>query len=153
MLDVTLDLITQTASSSLFAFCFCNLIIVIILVGSKPGSEFGHEEKNSPLLEPSNTRTNDDHEEKIQNPKGLSEERDDLQVVSEVENAKRLLVVEEECVSEDKDEGDKGEEDEDGTDDDDDDDDELRKRVEEFIQKVNRAWKAELLRNSNSIEA
>ncbi|KAF4401845.1 hypothetical protein G4B88_013132 [Cannabis sativa] len=46
MLDVTLDLISQTASSSLFAFCFCNLIIVIILLGSKPVNS-AHDQKQS----------------------------------------------------------------------------------------------------------
>ncbi|KAF9671921.1 hypothetical protein SADUNF_Sadunf12G0100700 [Salix dunnii] len=39
----TVELIIQAASNSLVIFCFCNLIIVMILMGSKPVSNFGQE--------------------------------------------------------------------------------------------------------------
>ena len=156
MLDVTLDLITQTASSSLFAFCCCNLIIVIILVGSKPASEETH---TSPLSLPSNTLTNDKevllletNEKQVENPKGVSNE---LVVVSEVSNVQKNIDDDGEKGNNDNDndhhEGEDVEEKEE--EEEEEDDDELRKRVEEFIQKVNREWKAELLRTSNLVEA
>ncbi|KAJ6417786.1 hypothetical protein OIU84_001214 [Salix udensis] len=43
MFESTMELIIQAASNSLVIFCFCNLIIVMILMGSKPGSDFGQE--------------------------------------------------------------------------------------------------------------
>ena len=170
MLDVTLDLITQTASSSLFAFCCCNLIIVIILVGSKPASEETH---TSPLSLPSNTLTNDKevllletNEKQVENPKGVSNE---LVVVSEVSNVQKNIDDDGEKGNNVQknidDDGEKGNNDNDNDhhegedveekeeEEEEDDDDELRKRVEEFIQKVNREWKAELLRTSNLVEA
>uniref|UniRef100_A0A803PKI0 Uncharacterized protein n=1 Tax=Cannabis sativa TaxID=3483 RepID=A0A803PKI0_CANSA len=83
MLDVTLDLISQTASSSLFAFCFCNLIIVIILLGSKPVNS-AHDQKQSDHAPPLSvvsipkTVTHDDEAVK-HNGLGM-EERDVLEV-------------------------------------------------------------------------
>ncbi|KAJ6889320.1 hypothetical protein NC652_030184 [Populus alba x Populus x berolinensis] len=43
MFESTVELIAQAASNSLVIFCFCNLIIVMILMGSKPVSNFGQE--------------------------------------------------------------------------------------------------------------
>lgn len=140
MLDVTLDLITQTASSSLLAFCFCNLIIVIILVGSKPGSEFNqersHASTSTPLSAVSTANTNEKGVLVV--PKDENrEEKNELVAVNEVSSAQN-------AVRDDNDNEDKEDEDDGG-------DDELRKRVEEFIEKVNRGWKAELSKTSHLV--
>ena len=44
------------------------------------------------------------------------------------------------------------EEEEDDDADDDDDNDELRRRAEEFIEKINRGWRAEMLRTDSLIQ-
>ncbi|EXB55479.1 hypothetical protein L484_001984 [Morus notabilis] len=126
MLDVTLDLITQTASSFLFAFCFCNLIIVIILVGSKPGSEFEQQASDTPPPAVSNTSASG-KDVIVDSKDEYREAKNELVVVKEISNAEK-------AVCDDNDDDDK----------DDEDDDELRKRVEDFIEKVNRGWKVEL---------
>ncbi|KAJ6676218.1 TRANSMEMBRANE PROTEIN [Salix viminalis] len=46
MFESALELIAQAASSSFVVFCFCNLIIVIILMGSRPVSKFDRESEN-----------------------------------------------------------------------------------------------------------
>ncbi|KAM6587514.1 uncharacterized protein LOC115716834 [Cannabis sativa] len=145
MLDVTLDLISQTASSSLFAFCFCNLIIVIILLGSKPVNS-AHDQKQSDHAPPLSvvsipkTVTHDDEAVK-HNGLGM-EERDVLEVVCQhVSNLQKELGAEEKF-HDHLDDGNHDDHDQDHH------DDELRKRVEDFIQKVNREWKEELIRTS-----
>ncbi|CAL5364258.1 unnamed protein product [Camellia sinensis] len=133
MLDSTIELITLAASNSLVVFCFCNLIIGILLVGgSKPASEYGQE---SPIPPPivSHRNKNSDIEGTItrcslNNDNGST-------MVSELSAEKAMV---------DEEKGDKNEEGEE----EDDDDDELRRRVEEFIDKINRGWKAEKLRTS-----
>ncbi|GMN40902.1 hypothetical protein TIFTF001_010127 [Ficus carica] len=140
MLDVTLDLITQTASSSLLAFCFCNLIIVIILVGSKPGSEFNQERSHASTSIPLSAvaTANTSEKEVLVIPKDKNrEEKSELVAVNEVSSAQN-------AVRDDNDNEDKEDEDDGG-------DDELRKRVEEFIEKVNRGWKAELSKTSHLV--
>lgn len=46
MLDSAFEFITEAASNSIFIFCFCNLIIVLILLGSKPIYSFDQENEN-----------------------------------------------------------------------------------------------------------
>ncbi|XP_062076228.1 uncharacterized protein LOC133780599 [Humulus lupulus] len=144
MLDVTLDLISQTASSSLFAFCFCNLIIVIILVGSKPvSSEFAQKQSHHAPLSLVSVPNTVTHDNEVENANGLrEEERNVLEVICEqVSNGQKELG-NEESFDDHRDDGN------DDNQDDDDDDEQLRKRVEDFIQKVNREWKEELIRTS-----
>ncbi|KAL7253880.1 hypothetical protein ACSBR1_008258 [Camellia fascicularis] len=131
MLDSTIELITLAASNSLVVFCFCNLIIGILLVGgSKPASEFGQESPIPPPI-PSHRTKNSDIEGTITR---CSLNNDNASTIVSELSAEKAMVDEE-----------KGEEEEE---DDDDDDDELRRRVEEFIDKINRGWKAEKLRTS-----
>ncbi|CAL5376803.1 unnamed protein product [Camellia sinensis] len=127
MLDSTIELITLAASNSIVVFCFCNLIIGILLVGgTKPASEFVQD---SPIPPPivDHRNKNGDIEETITTC-SLNNDVDASTVVSE-SCAEKAIVDEE-----------KGKENEE--------DDELRKRVEEFIDKINRGWKAEKLRTS-----
>lgn len=126
MFDSTFDLITQTASNSLFAFCFCNLIIVIILVGSKPTSNFDQESR-IPLSVVTNRSTND--KQGTVNAKHVYEEVDEVSTISQ------------KSLGHDNEGGNGAENNEEESED----NDELRRRVEEFIEKVNKGWKAEKL--------
>ncbi|KAJ7975573.1 putative Translation initiation factor IF-2, partial [Quillaja saponaria] len=58
MFDSKIELIAQTASNSLFIFCFCNLIMVVILMGSKSLFNIDQEGENF-LSTVTITRTND----------------------------------------------------------------------------------------------
>ncbi|KAK9914113.1 hypothetical protein M0R45_037909 [Rubus argutus] len=121
MLDTTLDLLTMATSNSLFIFCFCNLIIAIILLGSKPISNDDGESAIHLSM------ATNKHEEDEQGPsaKQVSEERlesKDSMQVSQVSNANNDEIEA--------------------------DDDELRTRAEKFIEEVNKAWKAEFLRTT-----
>lgn len=137
MLVSTLDLLTQAASNSLYVFCFCNLIIVMIFVGSKPGS-YIDQESEIPHSKVTYTISNEkqvDHDAKCEQ-KGVASSS--IVISSEVSNAKKELASDEKAGIDDQIVGNN--------------DDELRRRVEEFIEKVNKEWKAELLRTSHLIQ-
>lgn len=137
MLVSTLDSLTQAASNSLYAFCFCNLIIVMIFVGSKPGS-YIDQESEIPRSKATYTITNEkqvDHDAKCEQ-KGIASSS--IVISSEVSNAKEELASAEKAAIDDQIVDNKECEC--------DNDDELRRRVEEFIEKVNKEWRAESLR-------
>jgi len=144
MLGSVLEFITQAASSSAFIFCFCNLIIVIILVDLKPSLSI-HQESEIHLLKGAN-----DHQKQGANSKPLVE-KDTTAMPQAVEvevshdgEAETVESIEIEGNEDDeKVEQEKSEKD--------DSNDELRKRVEEFIQKVNKGWKEELLSTSSLV--
>ncbi|KAI8564651.1 hypothetical protein RHMOL_Rhmol03G0197500 [Rhododendron molle] len=133
MLNSTIELITLAASNSLVIFCFCNLIIAVLLVGgSKPGSEFGQDSCGIPT--PTFTfRSREDEVGGALETTGsvLDKHNASSTGVSEACDDEKATVEEE---KENVDDGD--------------DDDELRRRVEEFIDKINEGWKAERLRTS-----
>ena len=120
----TLDLIRHVVSNSLFIFCFCNLIIVIILIGSKPNSNTKRESESL--------------ESTVINKRGRSSKG------GEYEFSKAAMEVSINAQNGEA-ENDKGDRTNDKENDikEDKDEDELRKRVEEFIEKVNKGWKAE----------
>jgi len=138
MLDSVLEFITQAASSSTFIFCFCNLIIVIILVDLKPSLSI-HQESEIP---PSKGDENEKQKAKYSNSL-VEKETASLPQAVEVSHDQEAETVEsieiegnDDCSNEEED------------DDDDNninDEDELKRRVEEFIEKVNKGWKEELL--------
>ncbi|XP_024928006.2 uncharacterized protein LOC112491100 [Ziziphus jujuba] len=101
-------------------------MIVIILVGSKSTTNFDQESRIP--LSVATKRSTDDRQGTI-DAKQVHDE------VDEVSNAKKSLG--NHNVGSNEAENDEEEENED--------DDELRRRVEEFIEKVNRGWKAEML--------
>ncbi|XP_058773491.1 uncharacterized protein LOC131647636 [Vicia villosa] len=143
MLDSILELITQAASSSTFIFCFCNLIIVIILLDLKPSVNVHH--KSEIHLSICETLKQEINSKTI---KSLTQEKEVSRVVIDAE-AKEEEEEEDEIVIE-KDHG------VDCNNDDveiEENDDELRKRVEEFIEKVNKKWKEELLSTSRLVYA
>lgn len=121
MLDTTLDLLTEATSNSLFIFCFCNLIIAIILLGSKPISNDDGES----AIHLSMATNKHEEDEQGTSPKQVSEETLESNAsmqVSQVSNANNDEIEA--------------------------DDDELRTRAEKFIEEVNKAWKAEFLRTT-----
>ncbi|PRQ59886.1 hypothetical protein RchiOBHm_Chr1g0375121 [Rosa chinensis] len=138
MLDTTLDLLTQATSNSLIIFCFCNLIIAIILLGSKSISN-DHVESSIHLR-----RSTNKHEEDEQgtSAKQVSEERLESNASMQVSQPPKAnhavpdnIIVSKIIYGNGNDETEA-------------EDEELRTRVEEFIQKVNQAWKAEFLRTT-----
>ncbi|GMP24199.1 hypothetical protein CsSME_00001547 [Camellia sinensis var. sinensis] len=130
MLDSTIELISLAASNSIVVFCFCNFIIIGILLvgGAKPPSEFVQD---SPIPPPTvdHRNQNGDIEGTITTC-SLNNDDDALTVDSE-SCAEKAMVDEEEEKEKENEE-----------------DDELRRRVEEFIDKINRGWKAEKSRTS-----
>ncbi|KAM1126590.1 hypothetical protein ACFX2B_041254 [Malus domestica] len=137
MLDSMLELIRQAASNSVFIFCICNLIIVIILVGSKPVSNSNNDEQSKiRITKAANNRLDDEQGMEAEH---VWKEKNGLMQVSQ-------LVYNEQNAS--ADDGKFSSTDGDSDDDETDTDDELMTRAEEFIEKVNKAWKAEVLRTS-----
>lgn len=135
MLDSTIELISLAASNSLAVFCFCNLIIAVLLVGSsKPTPQFDQ------VVKPINAfPINNDEFKKNRVSSSPEKAKDDLVQIEEEEEEEEKVSS---AVSIDMVEN--GDETPDQ--DDDNDDDELRKRVEEFIEKTNRGWRAEKMR-------
>ncbi|KAL2527101.1 Uncharacterized protein Adt_12155 [Abeliophyllum distichum] len=127
MLDSTIELISLAASNSLAVFCFCNLLIGILLVGSsKSSSQFNEAEPNPfpSIDDESNTGVT-----RIENASCSHEN----QKVGETD-AKSVCIT-----MADADEGRRNDEEEDDVDD-------LTRRVEEFIEKINRGWRDEKLK-------
>uniref|UniRef100_A0A5B7BT06 Putative histone acetyltransferase GCN5-like n=1 Tax=Davidia involucrata TaxID=16924 RepID=A0A5B7BT06_DAVIN len=126
MFNSTIELITLAASNSLIIFCFCNLIIVILLLGgSKPTSHFDQHSASPPPTVANRNKINDIKGTSV---RSSSDKKNASTSVSEASN------VNDEEVNENEE------------------DDELRKRVEDFINKINRGWKAEKLRRSSMVQ-
>ncbi|CAI0403522.1 unnamed protein product [Linum tenue] len=149
---LSLELITQAASSSVVVFFFCNVIIVTILVASRPpppaasgirhvsvsGSPYVAIYQQEETVIGGYTHTLHSNDENRASESKLKSAMNTHQEEEEVEEKE---VAEEE-------EGDCN-----GGDDDvyvEEEDDELRRRVEAFIEKTNKEWRAELLRTSQS---
>lgn len=147
MLHSTFELISFAASNSLLVFCFCNLIIMFLLVlSSNSSSEVDDEEKPNNQSLPSIVRR--DQENSIsfdinaesESPVAITEAAALLQknveapAAESIETSTVSITVIDDCGENSEDE--------------EEDDDELRRKVEEFIEKVNRGWKEEKLRTS-----
>lgn len=130
-IDTTVELISLAASNSLFVFCFCNLIIAIILVGSRPNSGFdgGRVLVSTPTCKSNAGETPPEAE-------APSNNREEMPAAEheEVHSQCSVPIEDESCDRQER------RDDEDGEDDD------LRTRIEDFIAKVNREWHAEKLR-------
>lgn len=149
MLASAVDLLTQAASNSLLVFCFCNLIIVIIVMGSKPGSYF-EQESEIPVSMSSSYKYNRNNanckqvdDAKCKQEEGTLVNPSDTVFSKVSSNAKKELAT----ASDEKDSIISHHNDSKKCDN----DDELRRRAEEFIEKMNKGWRAELLRNSHLI--
>ncbi|OIV98941.1 hypothetical protein TanjilG_07376 [Lupinus angustifolius] len=150
MLDSILEFITQAASSSAFIFCFCNLIIIIILVDLKPSLSI-HQQSEIPLSIYTNIKQETNSKILVEKDVGSSpqeakishvKEREEAEVYEEAK-ASAMNKIEVKDNDDLSNEEEKKEEVEDGNEEEE--DDELKRRVEEFIEKVNRGWKQELL--------
>ncbi|KAL2555996.1 uncharacterized protein Fot_00735 [Forsythia ovata] len=126
MLNSTFDLISLAASNSHAVFCLCNLIIVILLVGSsKSRSEFNEDKPFSSGDVVNNNRGSMERTNAsctLKTPYALMDVN-----VSESSSVGISMV--------DDNEGSRDEE-----------DDELRRRAEEFIEKINKGWMDEKLK-------
>ena len=138
MLDSVVEFITQAASSTAFIFCFCNLIIVIILVDLKPSLSFDQKREVS---HPTNTGKQGTNSKCLVNKSTPTQQAGEVSHAHEEEAVHKIETEgnDDSCCNEEEEE----EEEEEGK------DDELRRRVEEFIEKVNKGWKAEYLNTSS----
>ncbi|KAL4317450.1 hypothetical protein AHAS_Ahas15G0386300 [Arachis hypogaea] len=146
MLDSIVEFITQAASSSAFIFCFCNLIIVYILLDLKPTLSSSVQQENSEVTPSMGTNL----QKQETNSKFLVQKDTELRAiqVSYVRQVEAETIGNDECFVEEVKKEDEEEEKEEKEEED---DDELRKRVEEFIEKVNKGWKEELLITSSLV--
>ncbi|KAG4997717.1 hypothetical protein JHK85_029156 [Glycine max] len=126
--------LVKAASSYAFIFCFCNLIIVIILVDLKPKLSFDQESEQIRLSMPTNTGIEGAISKSLVNKNTFSPQAREVS-----QHAKEEVVVDK-VGSEGNDNCDCNSEE---------DDDELKRRVEEFIERVNEGWKAEHLSTSS----
>ncbi|XP_010550791.1 PREDICTED: pheromone-processing carboxypeptidase KEX1 [Tarenaya hassleriana] len=150
-MDIAIESIGQAVSNSLLMFCFCNLIIVMILRGSKQGSTVEQEMAFSSSHGRDMCMTAAEEMTITENVSPSSHESHELSIdVSRVSaKIEENIENDEEILRHGDDDGDNNEDEKERHDDDDDDgddDDDLRKRVEEFIAKVNEEWKNEKLR-------
>ncbi|KAL1356140.1 hypothetical protein AAHE18_05G161900 [Arachis hypogaea] len=155
MLDSIVEFVTQAASSSAFIFCFCNFIIVYILVDLKPTLSSSVHQENSEVTPSMGTNL----QTQETNSKFLVQKDTELraiqvsyvrQVEAEAE-AEVKTIGNDECFVEEVKKEDEKEEKEEKEEEEEEDEDELRKRVEEFIEKVNKGWKEELLITSSLV--
>ncbi|XLR65612.1 hypothetical protein S83_016284 [Arachis hypogaea] len=165
MLDSIVEFVTQAASSSAFIFCFCNFIIVYILVDLKPTLSSSVHQENSEVTPSMGTNL----QTQETNSKFLVQKDTELRAIqvsyvrqveaeAEAEVKAKLIEVDiietignDECFVEEVKKEDEKEEKEEKDEEEEEDEDELRKRVEEFIEKVNKGWKEELLITSSLV--
>ncbi|KAL6580503.1 hypothetical protein OROMI_008527 [Orobanche minor] len=150
MLDYTIKLISlAAASNSLAVFCFCNLIVaVLLLVGSStppipPPSDEAERNNNSNRCSDFPNTVDDGDFKKIHTVYSsfgdkASSTKNDL--FGTEEEGKVISTSIDMFVEDSEDDDDEKEEEEE------EEDDELRKRVEDFIEKINRGWRAEKIK-------
>ncbi|KAF9615342.1 hypothetical protein IFM89_022993 [Coptis chinensis] len=128
MFILAIELITLVSSNSHLVFCFCNLIIGILFVSSSKSnsSHSNIESGGNDILIP----------KRIENEQIETDEITLLPI--DIEESSNVPSVS-------NDDGKPVNEDSNDNIDDEEGEDELRIRAEEFIEKINRAWKAEKL--------
>ncbi|KAF6135714.1 hypothetical protein GIB67_021330 [Kingdonia uniflora] len=142
-----LELFSLAGSNSHLVFCFCNLIIVILLVnGTKSNPVVSSKEENGISVSiVVNTVEKEQTDGEIDFSLNNHMETSVNVVVVTVSENELVDGSEENC-------NDSGGNEEICNESGDNDKDELRQRVEEFIEKVNRGWKAEKLRTNSYIQ-
>ncbi|XP_047329486.1 uncharacterized protein LOC124932845 [Impatiens glandulifera] len=144
----TFELIFLAASNSHILFCFCNLIIAILLIGTKPVFSFHRQVTNPPPVFTVNEGSHymvDNDMSIIGTPiitqNAMVDDGDhETADVDDGDDKQNVSIVNKEHTREDDDE-----EEEEMMEEEDCEGDELRRRVEEFINKTNKAWEAEKL--------
>ncbi|CAI9774990.1 unnamed protein product [Fraxinus pennsylvanica] len=150
----TFELICLAASNSHAVFCFCNLIIAILVVGSSMSASQCNEEKpypchSFPYENKDSTNMKNAASSSMKAKKLVETDEDEASSISitSVNNEERTWVEEEEEEEASSSVGITMVNDEEKSrDEEQDDDDELRRRVEEFIEKVNKGWMDEKLK-------
>lgn len=132
MLNSTFEFIGLAASNSLVVFCFCNLLIGILLVASSKSSSQFNEAETDPLP------NIDNESNKVVTGIGNGSCSCESQKVGETDSKYVCITM----ADGDEEKQDEGEEEEDDYYE----DDELTRRVEEFIEKINRGWRDEKLK-------
>ncbi|KAL5728014.1 hypothetical protein ACHQM5_001142 [Ranunculus cassubicifolius] len=133
MYESTLELITLVSSNSHLVFCFCNVIIGILFVTSSISNPPPtYQQKIEGVRMAPDVSGNDYKDE--EETSSIKIEASSSPKKECISDAVEVPIFHEELIIED---GDNKNDEEQG------DDDELRIRAEEFIAKVNRAWKAE----------
>jgi len=130
MLSSTFELFNQTNSiNSFVAFIFCNLIIVILLVNNNSSSKIS-DNKIVPLSKSTFVKSNCSILDKNNGLTHTIEATTSIKLVArDIDNNHHHHHDDERRDAEEEEE----------------EDDELTRKVEEFIQKVNRCWKEEKL--------
>ncbi|KAF5480291.1 hypothetical protein F2P56_001053, partial [Juglans regia] len=144
MFDSMLELMSRAASNSLFIFCFFNLIIAVILVGSKSSPNLD-KEVEIPVSVIINTST---YKKQGRKSEQLFDGKESSRNANELSYS-----LQEAAPDADKEEKDNSDHDNKDVDKDGEDHDELRRRVEEFIEKVNKGWKEEFWHGKSAISA
>ncbi|OMO98057.1 hypothetical protein COLO4_14179 [Corchorus olitorius] len=129
---------SQAVSNNLYVFCIFNLIIVVVLMGSKNGSEMD-QDYEIPVSTPSAFHKQETEVKPLQNTSEQEMNVGRVTSVHEIATEENKKGDENDCSGDNIVATDEEEEEEE------EDDDELRRRVEEFIAKVNRDWRAEKL--------
>ncbi|KAL9225244.1 hypothetical protein vseg_001193 [Gypsophila vaccaria] len=149
MLEYTIGLVIAYATPSThFIFCLCNIIIVFLLVDRSKRNLNPNSVYNYPFPTALNTNVTQYSYERYAK---VVEESSLQSTVVEVVASETATTNEDEheCEHDNKENEDDKKEDEE-VEEEENDDDELRRRVEEFIDKINREWRAERLRTSNT---
>ncbi|KAK9672752.1 hypothetical protein RND81_12G121800 [Saponaria officinalis] len=168
MLYTTMELITLASSNYHFLFCFCNFIIIFLFIGSSKKSKFSSSQHNNIKIKTTsphimnvplnvdvtkNTLSVDD----VNKSENDNNHRQENEVLNEVVvlgkedygAAQNTLHPTNHKTSTKHEEEEEEEEEQEQEEDQSDQlvgDDELRKKFEEFINKVNNEWRAENLR-------
>ncbi|KAL5728012.1 hypothetical protein ACHQM5_001140 [Ranunculus cassubicifolius] len=129
MLDSTLELINLVSSNSHLMFCFCNLIIGILFVTNSKTVQRHRYRSDGLATVVDDKKQADDVVLTSTIEKSMSVKKAPITVVTEVviPDVARVIIKEddEDHINDEQNE------------------DELRRRAEEFIEKVNRSWRAE----------
>ncbi|KAL6530214.1 hypothetical protein OROHE_014567 [Orobanche hederae] len=150
MLDYTIELISlAAASNSLAIFCFCNLIVaVLLLVGSStppipPPSNEAERNNNSNRCSDFPNTVDNGHFKKIDTVySSFGDKTSTKNDLFETEEEGKVTSTSIDMFVDDSEDDDDDETEEE----EEEEDDELRKRVEDFIEKINRGWRAEKIK-------
>ncbi|KAK9672751.1 hypothetical protein RND81_12G121700 [Saponaria officinalis] len=142
MLEYTTELIAHAAPSSHFIFCLCNIIILLLLVDRSKHNTNPSLACDYTFPAALNTNVSQNNYAYYAEVNKETRAQSTSEVVAELATANED---EHECEDDNK-ESENGKK---KDDEEEDDGDELKKRIEDFIHKINTEWRAEMLRTSS----